>query len=293
VPAVGGGKAYRSWCDRCGHRWSWAWIGGDEQGATGGVECPQCGASGAPTVRSEPDPKGAAARVLGGPLAMFFGGVASARGVRQRIDVDEGARTMTFDDDPPPPAAPPPVVTIDLPPAPVEGQSITVETLPGCRVSLPVLARVGQEFVVEATEPCHVEGRPVPVGSRLVARCAKTLQGELVWIELGEIGERSSWPTPRVLMEAQDTDVRLEGHLVPRGHRLLWAQVLSGEPHPYPYAIIVEPARPLHEWPAVRTQCTCGHSWLFHWLAEPHKCNDCETCPGYVPAPPAAPEVPS
>ncbi len=44
-------------------------------------------------------------------------------------------------------------------------------------------------------------------------------------------------------------------------------------------------AKPLPDWhPAVRTQCTCGHSWLFHWLAEPHKCNDCKTCPGYVPS---------
>ncbi len=33
--------------------------------------------------------------------------------------------------------------------------------------------------------------------------------------------------------------------------------------------------------PEVKTNCVCGHSWIYHWLAAPHKCNDCVACNGY------------
>jgi hypothetical protein len=40
---------------------------------------------------------------------------------------------------------------------------------------------------------------------------------------------------------------------------------------------------PEPDWePEARGTCTCGHSWLFHWLQAPHKCNDCPGCTGYV-----------
>jgi len=39
------------------------------------------------------------------------------------------------------------------------------------------------------------------------------------------------------------------------------------------------------DWhPSVKGMCVCGHSWLFHWLKDPHKCNDCKTCKGYTVA---------
>jgi hypothetical protein len=43
----------------------------------------------------------------------------------------------------------------------------------------------------------------------------------------------------------------------------------------------------LPDWyPEKRGTCACGHSWMFHWLDAPHKCNDCaregRECAGYV-----------
>lgn len=40
----------------------------------------------------------------------------------------------------------------------------------------------------------------------------------------------------------------------------------------------------LPDWePPIKTDCMCGHSWLFHWLKVPHKCNNCDECTGYEP----------
>lgn len=36
--------------------------------------------------------------------------------------------------------------------------------------------------------------------------------------------------------------------------------------------------------PEVKTTCVCGHSWIYHWLSEPHACNECKACYGYRPA---------
>jgi hypothetical protein len=38
------------------------------------------------------------------------------------------------------------------------------------------------------------------------------------------------------------------------------------------------------DWvPAAKTECTCGHSWLYHQLTEPHVCNECKARLGYEP----------
>lgn len=47
---------------------------------------------------------------------------------------------------------------------------------------------------------------------------------------------------------------------------------------------LVERTPEIPDWePEVRGDCVCGHSWLFHWLRAPHRCNDCKECLGYTP----------
>ncbi len=38
---------------------------------------------------------------------------------------------------------------------------------------------------------------------------------------------------------------------------------------------------PPPDWTGPRRDCACGHSWRFHWLQDPHGCNDCKECKGF------------